>query len=156
MHSDLNGIEDHDDGDDDDIARVFWSIYERLENGNGGTRIDTIKRPVKSLALQGVITTVHGNCGLVKRCNKCKSIFYEDACPNKCPIEEGWGWDLRVSCRLYDNSGSMKMVLTKDIAMVYRFLINCVLSAKQYYQGINKTDNIFILYSIPTSYDKES
>jgi hypothetical protein len=79
-------------------------------------KIDSIKRPVKSVALQGVITTVHGNSGLVKRCNKCKSIFYDDACPNKCPKEEGWGWDLRVSCRLYDGSGSMKMVLTKDIA----------------------------------------
>ena len=79
-------------------------------------KIDSIKRPVRSLALQGVITTVHGNSGLVKRCNKCKSILYDDECPNKCPKEEGWGWDLRVSCKLYDGSGSMKMVLTKDIA----------------------------------------
>jgi hypothetical protein len=78
--------------------------------------VDSIRRPVKSVALQGVITTVHGNSGLVKRCNKCKSLLYDDACPNKCPKEEGWGWDLRVSCRLYDGSGSMKMVLTKDIA----------------------------------------
>jgi ribosomal protein L35AE/L33A len=46
------------------------------------SKIVTIKRPVRSLALQGVITTVHGNSGLVKRCNKCKSIFYDDACPN--------------------------------------------------------------------------
>ena len=94
-------------------------------------RIESIKRPVKSLALQGVITTVHGNSGLVKRCNKCKSIFYEDACPNKCPIEEGWGWDLRVSCRLYDGSGSMKMVLTKDIAskVLQRNLAELVLLA---------------------------
>ena len=94
-------------------------------------KIDTIKRPVKSLALQGVITTVHGNSGLVKRCNKCKSIFYDDACPNKCPKEEGWGWDLRVSCRLYDGSGSMKMVLTKDIAskVLQRNLAELVLLA---------------------------
>ena len=94
-------------------------------------RIDTIKRPVKSLALQGVITTVHGNSGLVKRCNKCKSIFYDDACPNKCPKEEGWGWDLRVSCRLYDGSGSIKMVLTKDIAskVLQRNLAELVLLA---------------------------
>jgi hypothetical protein len=80
-------------------------------------KIDSIKRPVKSVALQGVITTVHSNSGLIKRCNKCKSILYDDACPNQCPKEEGWGWDLRVSCRLYDGSGSMKMVLTKDIAL---------------------------------------
>jgi hypothetical protein len=80
-------------------------------------KIDSIKRPVKSLSLQGVITTVHGNSGLIKRCNKCRSILLiDDSCPNKCPEKEGWGWDLRVSCRLYDGSGSIKMVLTKDIA----------------------------------------
>ena len=94
-------------------------------------KIDSIKRPVKSLALQGVITTVYGNSGLVKRCNKCKSIFFDDMCPNKCPKEEGWGWDLRVSCRLYDGSGSIKMVLTKDIAskVLQRNLAELVLLA---------------------------
>jgi hypothetical protein len=93
--------------------------------------VDSIKRPVKSVALQGVITTIHGNSGLVKRCNKCKSILYDDACSNKCPKEEGWGWDLRVSCRLYDGSGSMKMILTKDIAskVLQRNLAELVLLA---------------------------
>jgi hypothetical protein len=76
-------------------------------------KIDLIKRPVKSVSLNGIITTVYSNSGLVKRCNKCKSIMY-DTCPKKCT--EGWGWDLRVSSRLYDGSGSIKMVLTKDIA----------------------------------------
>jgi hypothetical protein len=94
-------------------------------------KIDSIKRPVTGLALQGVITTVHGNSGLIKRCNKCKSIFYDDECPNNCPKEEGWGWDLRVSCRLYDGSGSVKMVLTKDIAskVLQRNLAELVLLA---------------------------
>ena len=106
-------------------------------------RIDTIKRPVKSLALQGVITTVHGNSGLVKRCNKCKSIFYDNACPNKCPIEEGWGWDLRVSCRLYDGSGSMKMILTKDIAskVLQRNLAELVLLASSKTAGLSRQIN---------------
>jgi hypothetical protein len=78
-------------------------------------KIESINRPVRNLTLQGLISTIHSNSGLVKRCNKCKSIIY-DSCPNKCPQEEGWGWDLRVSARLYDGSGSIKMVLTKDIA----------------------------------------
>jgi hypothetical protein len=93
--------------------------------------IGSIKRPVKSAALQGVITTVHNNSGLIKRCNKCKSILYNDACLNKCPEQEGWGWDLRVSCRLYDGSGSMKMILTKDIAskVLQRNLAELVLLA---------------------------
>jgi hypothetical protein len=76
-------------------------------------KIESIKRPVHYIALQGVITTVHSNSGLVRRCNKCKSIVH-DSCPNNC--NEGWGWDLRVSSRLYDGSGSIKMILTKDIA----------------------------------------
>ena len=76
-------------------------------------KIESIKRPVHYIALQGVITTIYSNSGLVKRCNKCKSILY-DSCPNKC--DEGWGWDLRVSSRLDDGSCSIKMILTKDIA----------------------------------------
>ena len=76
-------------------------------------KIESIKRPVHHIALQGVITTIHSNSGLIRRCNKCKSILY-DSCSNKC--DEGWGWDLRVSSRLYDGSASIKMILTKDIA----------------------------------------
>src|ERR671939_1048633 len=53
--------------------------------------IESIKRPVRSVGLNGIITTVHSNSGLVKRCSKCKSILY-DTCPKKC--SEGWGWDL--------------------------------------------------------------
>jgi hypothetical protein len=93
-------------------------------------KIDLIKRPVKSVSLSGIITTVYSNSGLVKRCNKCKSIMY-DTCPNKC--SEGWGWDLRVSTRLYDGSGSIKMVLTKDIAsrVLHRNLSELILLATQ-------------------------
>ena len=53
-------------------------------------KIESIKRPVHHIALQGAITTIHSNSGLVKRCNKCKSILY-DICPNNC--NDGWGWD---------------------------------------------------------------
>ena len=93
-------------------------------------KIESIKRPVHHIALQGVITTIHNNSGLVKRCNKCKSILY-DSCPNKC--NEGWGWDLRVSSRLYDGSGSVKMILTKDIAskVLQKNLSELILLANQ-------------------------
>ena len=93
-------------------------------------KIESIKRPVQHIALQGVITTIHNNSGLVKRCNKCKSILY-DSCPNKC--NEGFGWDLRVSTRLYDGSGSIKMILTKDIAsrVLQKNLSELILLANQ-------------------------
>ena len=95
-------------------------------------KIESIKRPVHHIALQGVITTIHSNSGLIKRCNKCKSILY-DSCPNKCANEEGWGWDLRVSSRLYDGSGSIKMILTKDIAskVLQKNLSELILLASQ-------------------------
>ena len=95
-------------------------------------KIESIRRPVRSVTLQGVITTIHGNSGLIKRCNKCKSIIY-DFCPNKCLEKEGWGWDLRISSRLYDGSGSIKMVLTKDTAskVLRRNLSELILLASQ-------------------------
>src|SRR5918997_1430684 len=105
--------------------------------------VDSIRRPVKSVALQGVITTVHGNSGLIKRCNKCKAILYDDTCPNKCPKEEGWGWDLRVSCKLYDGSGSIKMILTKDIAskVLQRNLAELVLLASSKMKSLPSNNN---------------
>jgi hypothetical protein len=48
--------------------------------------VDSIRRPVKSVALRGVITTVHGNSGLIKRCNKCKSSYRSS---NKIIISDG-------------------------------------------------------------------
>ena len=94
-------------------------------------KIDNIKRPVQNICLTGTITTVHNNSGLVKRCNECKSLLYDDACPNKCG--KGWGWDLRVSSRLYDGRGSIKMVLTKDVAsrILQRNLSELLLLAAQ-------------------------
>jgi hypothetical protein len=94
-------------------------------------KIATIKRPVQNISLVGTITTVHNNSGLVKRCDNCKSLLYYDACPNKC--DNGWGWDLRVSSRLYDSSGSIKMVLTKDVAsrILQRNLSELILLATQ-------------------------
>src|SRR6266487_2612379 len=105
-------------------------------------KIESIKRPVYYIALQGVITTIHSNSGLVKRCNKCKSILY-DSCPNKC--NEGWGWDLRISSKLYDGSGSIKMILTKDIAsrILQKNLSELILLATQANRTIPCNGNQF-------------
>ena len=94
-------------------------------------KIGHIKRPMQNISLSGIITTIHNNSGLVKRCNKCKSLLYEEHCPNNCT--DGWGYDLRISSRLYDGSGSIKMVLTKDIAsrILQRNLSELILLATQ-------------------------
>jgi hypothetical protein len=79
-------------------------------------KISAINRPVRNLYLNGTVTTIYSTSGLIKRCNKCRSLIYQDdtKCPNQCGM--GWMWDLRISSRLYDGSGAIKMVLTKDIA----------------------------------------
>ena len=79
-------------------------------------KIGAINRPVRHIFLNGTVSTIHSTSGLIKRCNKCKSLILYDA--NKCPKECGMGyaWDLRISSRLYDGSGAIKMVLTKDLA----------------------------------------
>ena len=102
-------------------------------------KIESIKRPAHHVALQGVITTIHSNSGLIRRCNKCKSIL-NDSCPNNC--NEGSGWDLRISSRLYDGSGSIKMVLTKDIAsrILQKNLSELILLANQ---PVSSTTNQF-------------
>jgi len=105
--------------------------YFEFQNYVYKPKIEGIKRPIQNISLEGTITTVHNNSGLVKRCNNCKSLLYDDTCPNKCESE--WGWDLRVSTKLYDGSGSIKMVLTKDIAsrILQRNLSELILLATQ-------------------------
>lgn len=79
-------------------------------------KIGAITRPVRNIYLNGTVSTIHSTSGLIKRCNKCKSLIYYDdtKCPKECGM--GWAWDLRISGRLYDGSGAMKIVLTKDIS----------------------------------------
>ena len=48
-----------------------------LEILSGSPKIESIKRPIKGVSLLGVITMIHSNSGLIKRCNKCKSIIYD-------------------------------------------------------------------------------
>jgi hypothetical protein len=79
-------------------------------------KIGDIHRPVRYIYLNGTVSTIHSTSGLIKRCNKCRSLILYDS--TKCPYECGMGyaWDLRISSKLYDGSGAIKMVLTKDLA----------------------------------------
>ena len=91
--------------DVDDIHKYTWV-----------PKIADINRPVRYIFLNGTISTIHGTSGLIKRCNKCRSLILYDAtkCPNECGM--GYAWDLRISSKLYDGSSAIKMVLTKDLA----------------------------------------
>jgi hypothetical protein len=94
-------------------------------------KISDINRPVRYIFLNGTISTIHSTSGLIKRCNKCRSLILHDStkCPNECGF--GYAWDLRISSKLYDGSGAIKMVLTKDLAakVLQRNLSQLILQA---------------------------
>jgi hypothetical protein len=79
-------------------------------------KIGDINRPVRYIYLNGTVSTIHSTSGLIKRCNKCRSLILYDStkCPNECGM--GYAWDLRISSKLYDGTGAIKMVLTKELA----------------------------------------
>jgi hypothetical protein len=89
----------------DDIREYTWV-----------PKIGDINRPVRYINLNGTVSTIYSTSGLIKRCNKCRSLILHDAtkCLNECDM--GYAWDLRISSKLYDGSGAIKMVLTKDLA----------------------------------------
>lgn len=99
-----------------EFTRINPKNIEDIREFTYNPKLNAIKRPVRNLYLSGTVTTIYNSSGLIKRCNKCRSLIYYDdtKCANQCGM--GWAWDLRISSKLYDGSGAMKMVLTKDIA----------------------------------------
>lgn len=100
------------------IVLTEYSRVEPWEDGDPGNffwvpRIGDIRRPVSDVTLTGIIVNVYSPSGLVKRCNRCGRII-EDVCPNGCG--EGWSWDLRISAKLYDGSGSIRTIFTRHAA----------------------------------------
>ena len=59
-------------------------------------KIGDIIRPVRYINLNGTVSTIHSTSGLIKRCNKCRSLILHDA--TKCPNECGMGYAWRSSC----------------------------------------------------------
>ncbi len=75
-------------------------------------KIGAIRRPVLDITLTGIIAAIYSSSGLVKRCNRCKKLVV-DTCPEGCA--EGWSWDLRISSKLYDGTGSIRTIFTRHL-----------------------------------------
>lgn len=123
-------------------------------------KIGTINRPVRNIFLNGTVSTIYSTSGLIKRCNKCRSLILYDntKCPKECGM--GYAWDLRISSKLYDGSRAMKMVLTKDLAakVLQRNLSQLILHASlnQSNQEESQPNNNSIStlsIEIPSSFD---
>ena len=124
-------------------------------------KIVDINRPVRYIFLNGTVSTIYSTSGLIKRCNKCRSLILYDAnkCPNECGM--GYAWDLRISSKLYDGSGAIKMVLTKDLAAkvlqrnLSQLILNASLNQNSQQEQTQPNDNSFSTLSIevPSSFD---
>ena len=124
-------------------------------------KIGDINRPVRYIYLNGTVSTIHSTSGLIKRCNKCRSLILYDAtkCPNECGM--GYAWDLRISSKLYDGSGAIKMVLTKDLAAkilqrnLSQLILNASLNQNTQQEQTQSNDNSVstLCIEIPSSFD---
>ena len=124
-------------------------------------KIGDISRPVRYIYLNGTISTIYSTSGLIKRCNRCRSLILYDAtkCPNECNM--GYAWDLRISSKLYDGSGAIKMVLTKDLAAkvlqrnLSQLILNASLNQNSQQEQTQPDDNSISTLSIeiPSRFD---
>jgi hypothetical protein len=124
-------------------------------------KIVDINRPVRHIYLNGTVSTIHSTSGLIKRCNKCRSLIFYDStkCPNECGM--GYAWDLRISSKLYDGSGAIKMVLTKDLAAkvlqrnLSQLILNASLNQNSQQEQTQPNNNSISTLSIevPSSFD---
>ncbi len=124
-------------------------------------KIGDIKRPVKYIILNGTVSTIHSTSGLIKRCNKCRSLILYDStkCTNECGM--GYAWDLRISSKLYDGSGSIKMVLAKDLAAkvlqknLGQLILRASLNQNNQEEQIQPNDNSVSTLSleVPSTFD---
>ncbi|MBO3810200.1 MAG: hypothetical protein FGF50_11505 [Candidatus Brockarchaeota archaeon] len=73
-------------------------------------KIGSIHRPmgICRVTLEGVVSKIYSSSGLVKRCDGCGRVIYSDLC--KCCGEGKWHWEVRISCRLSDKTGSIETV----------------------------------------------
>jgi hypothetical protein len=114
-----------------EFSKVESKNVNDIREYSWAPKIGTINRPLRNIYLDGTVSTIYSTSGLIKRCNKCRSLILYDStqCPNECGM--GYAWDLRISSKLYDGSGAIKMVLTKDLAakVLQRNLSQLILSA---------------------------
>ena len=76
-------------------------------------KIGRITRPLGScrVTLQGIVSSVYQSSGLVKRCEECSRVIFDEACPSG--HDKGWRWGVRISGRMSDETGSINTVFSQ-------------------------------------------
>jgi replication factor A1 len=65
------------------------------------------------IALEGIVLDIRSRSGLIKRCPECRRVLQDEACMVHGKVDGEF--DLRVKCILDDGSGSVNVVLNKEI-----------------------------------------
>ena len=91
-------------------SRITYLPEEDPENYVWKPTVNSLNRPLGRcrVTLEGVVSKVYESSGLVKRCERCNRVMYQDRCP-VCG-EAKWFWSVRISSMLSDSTGSINMV----------------------------------------------
>jgi replication factor A1 len=65
------------------------------------------------IVLEGIVLDIRANSGLIKRCPECRRVLQDEACMIHGKVDGEF--DLRIKCILDDGSGSVNVVLNKEI-----------------------------------------
>jgi hypothetical protein len=103
-------------------------------------KIGRIHRPVWNVELNGTVAKIHEASGLIKRCNRCNMIFY-DRCMNGCG--DNWKWDLRIAATLHDNTGSIKMIVGRDLSSWFLSRDLSDILAKAQHVRLSENDDVY-------------
>jgi len=106
---------------DDSGILLILTEYSRVEYLPEGDprdyvwqpKIGGITRPLGScrVTLQGIVSSVYQSSGLVKRCEECHRVIFDNACPSG--HNNGWRWGVRISGRVSDETGSINTVFSQ-------------------------------------------
>jgi hypothetical protein len=97
-------------------SRVLYLDEEPPEDYVWDPKIGSIGRPTGMLTvpLRGIVARISSEgSGLVKRCEECGRVLFQERCPSG--HAGGWYWDVRVSATLSDGTGSIPMILGQHL-----------------------------------------
>jgi len=96
-----------------EYSHIEYLPEEAAEDYLWQPKIGRIHRPLGfcRVTLEGVISKVYRSSGLVKRCETCGRVIYDDTCPF---CRKGkWDWNVRISSKLSDETGSINTIFSQ-------------------------------------------
>lgn len=98
-----------------EYSKINYVPEEPIEDYLWQPKIGDIRRPLGycRVTLEGIVSKVYRSSGLVKRCEKCSRVIFDDSC--LACNGTNWYWSLRINSRLSDESGSINTVFPEHL-----------------------------------------